>query len=98
MQIAKSAAAGKAAILESPARGHLWGFQQLKDIRKMPGWRRTLYDACRWGGARKKQQALESNMPEIQALKSSCHHVHSKSEWTPYQSAGGAWVYVPFFR
>ena len=31
-------------------------FQQLKDIRKMPEWRRTLYDACCWGGARKKNQ------------------------------------------
>lgn len=92
-QVAKSVAAGRAAIFKSSARSRLWGFQQLKDIRKMPGWRRTLYDACCWGGARKKQQALESNVPEIQALRSSCHHVQSKSEWTPYQSAGGAWVY-----
>ena len=71
-QIAKSVAAGAAAILESPERSHLWGFQQLKDIRKMPEWRLTLYDACCWGGARKKKQALESNVPEIQALQSSC--------------------------
>ena len=92
-QVAKSVTAGKAAILESPARSHLWGFQQLKDIRKMPEWRRTLYDACCWGGARRKQQALESNVPEIQALKSSCHHVHSNSEWTPYRGADGAMVY-----
>ena len=49
--------------------------------------------ACCWGGARKKQQALESNLPEIQALKSSCHHVHSKSEWTPYRGAEGAMIY-----
>ena len=60
-QVARSVATGKAAILESPARSHLWGFQQLKDIRKMPEWRRTLYDACCWGGARRRQQALESN-------------------------------------
>ena len=39
-QIAKSVAAGQAAIPESPARSLLWGFQQLKEIRKMPGWRR----------------------------------------------------------
>ena len=91
-QVARSVAAGKAAILEPPARSHLWGFQQLKDIRKMPEWR-TLYDACCWGGARRKQQALESNVPEIQALRSSCHHVHSKSGWTPYRGADGAMVY-----
>ena len=92
-QIAKSVAAGSAAVLESPARSHLWAFQQLKDIRQLPGWQRTLYDACCWGGARKKQQALESNVPEIQALKASCHHVHSKSEWTPYRGPSGAMVY-----
>ena len=93
VQVAKSVTAGRAAILESPARSHLWGFQQLKDIRKMPAWRRTLYDACYWGGARKKQQVLESNVPEVQALKSSCHHVHSSSEWTPYRGTNGAMVY-----
>ena len=82
-QIAKIVAAGAAAILESPERSHLWGFQQLKDIRKMHQWRRTTYDACCWGGARRKKQALESNVPEIQALRSNCHHVHSKSDWTP---------------
>ena len=92
-QVARSVATGKAAILESPARSHLWGFQQLKDIRKMPDWRCTLYDACCWGGARKKQQALESNVPEIQALESSCHHVHSNSDWIPYRGADGTMVY-----
>ena len=92
-QIAKSVAAGAAAILESPERSHLRGFQQLKDIRKMPGWRRTLYDACCWGGARKKKQALESNVPEIQAMHSSCHHVHSKPDWTPYHGIGGTMIY-----
>ena len=92
-QIAKSVAAGAAAILESPERSHLWGFQQLTDIRKMPEWRRTLYDACCWGGARKKKQALESNVPEIQALHSSCHRVHSKSDWTLYRGKGGTMVY-----
>ena len=45
-QIAQSVSAGKAAILESPARSHLCGFQQLRDIRKLPEWRRTLYNAC----------------------------------------------------
>ena len=51
------------------------------------------YDACCWGGARKKKQALESNVPEIQALHSSCHHVHSKSDWTPYRGTGGTMIY-----
>ena len=74
-QIAKMVTGGNATILESPARSHLWSFQQLKDIRQMPGWQRTLYDACCWGGARRKQQALESNVPEIQALQASCHHI-----------------------
>ena len=92
-QIAKMVTEGNATILESPARSHLWSFQQLKDIRQMPGWQRTLYDACCWGGARRKQQALESNVPEIQALQASCHHVHSKSEWTPYKGKNGAMVY-----
>ena len=45
-QMALSLAAGKAAILESPARSHLWHFEQLKDIRETPAWRRTAYDAC----------------------------------------------------
>ena len=90
-QIAKIVAAGAAAILESPERSHLWGFQQLKDIRKMHQWRRTTYDACCWGGARRKKQALESNVPEIQALRSNCHH--SKSYWTPYRGRDGAMVY-----
>ena len=35
-QVAQSVSDGMAAILESPARSHLWGFQQIKDIRKMP--------------------------------------------------------------
>ena len=92
-QIAKSVAAGSAAILESPERSHLWGFQQLKEIRKLPHWRRTQYDACCWGGARRKRQALESNVPEIQALGSNCHHVHAKDDWTPYRDANGKRVY-----
>ena len=37
VQMALSVSAGKAAVLECPARGHLWGFQQLKDTRKLPG-------------------------------------------------------------
>ena len=73
-QIAQLVSDGKAAILESPARSHLWGFQQLKDIRKMPQWRRTQYDACCWGGARRKKQALESNVPEIHEIECTCHH------------------------
>ena len=92
-QIAKSVTAGAAAILESPERSHLWGLQQLKDIRQMPQWRRTTYDACCWGGARRKKQALESNVPVIQALRGSCHHVHSKSDWIPYRGKEGAMVY-----
>ena len=83
----------KAAVLESPARSHLWGFQQLKDIRKLSGWRRTLYNACCWGGARSKKQALESNAAEIDKLSCSCHHTHSRSEWTPYRTPDGSWKY-----
>ena len=48
-QIGRSVAAGQAAILEPAARSHLWGFQQLKDTRKMPEWRRTLYDGMLLG-------------------------------------------------
>ena len=76
-QIARSVSAGKAAIVESPAGSHLWGFQQLKDIRKLPEWRRTLYNACCWGGARSKKQALESNVPEIDGPRCSCHHTYT---------------------
>ena len=92
-QIALAVSANKAAVLESPARSHLWGFQQLKDIRKLPGWRRTLYNACCWGGARSKKQALESNVAEIDKLSCSCHHTHSRSEWTPYRTPDGSWKY-----
>ena len=70
-QIALSVSAGKAAVLEPPARSHLWGFQQLKDIRKLPGWRHTLYNACCRGGARSKKQALESNVAETDELRCS---------------------------
>ena len=80
-QVALSIAAGKAAILESPARSHLWHFKQLEGIRRTPAWQRTTYDACCWGGARKKRQAMESNVPELHRLQASCHHVHDDSEW-----------------
>ena len=92
-QIAQSVSASKAAILEHPARSHLWGAHQLKDIRKLPEWRRTLYNACCWGGARSKKQALEPNFPEIDELRCSCHHTHSRSEWTPYRTTDAAWHY-----
>ena len=51
------------------------------------------YDACCWGGARRKKQALESNVPEVQALRSSCHHVRPKSDWTPYRGKDSTMVY-----
>ena len=92
-QVATSIAAGKAAVLESPARGHLWNFEQLKEIRKAPAWRRTTYDACCWGGARKKKQAMESNVPELHELQASCHHTHDKNEWEPHEDANGKWIY-----
>ena len=93
-QVESSVAAGKAAILESPGRSHLWNFEQLKQIRKTPAWQRTTYDACCWGGARKKQQAMESNVPELRRqLQASCHHIHAKDEWQPHEGPQGKWIY-----
>ena len=43
--------------------------------------------------ARSKKQALESNVPEIDELRCSCHHTHSRSEWTPYRTTDGTWHY-----
>ena len=51
------------------------------------------YNACCWGGARSKKQALESNVAEIDELRCSCHHTHSRSEWTPYRASDGSWKY-----
>ena len=67
--------------------------EQLKEIRKAPAWRRTTYDACCWGGARKKQQAINSNVPELYELQASCHHTHEKNEWEPYKGANGKWIH-----
>ena len=80
-------------MLESPAKSHLWNFKQLTEIRKAPAWRRTTYDACCLGGAHKKQQAMESNVPELHELQASCHHTHDKNEWEPYEGASGRWIY-----
>ena len=52
-----------------------------------------MYNACCWGGARSKKQALESNVAEIDKLSCSCHHTHSRSEWTPYRTPDGSWKY-----
>ena len=94
-QIALAVSAGKAAVLESPARSHLWGFQQLKDIRKLPGWRRTLYNACCWGGACSKKQALESNVAEIDEVQLPPHTFQSGMDALP----NIGWILeVPFHR
>ena len=91
-EVAAASKRGAAVVLESPLRSWLWQFQQVGSLRKAPGWRRVAYDACCWGGARCKAQALEGNLQELADIQAKCHHSHDKDEWRP-TSDGGRWRY-----
>ena len=76
----------KAVAVESPGRSWLWAFKQAKSMHYKKGWRRDEYYACAHGACRRKFQAIESNVEDMQMLAAQCHHTHSKDEWGPYLS------------
>ena len=67
-QATKAADSGRATVLESPLRSYLWMFPQMKQLRQNKFWKRVEYDACCWGGARCKAQALEGNVQELDII------------------------------
>eukprot|EP00972_Heterocapsa_arctica_P030761 4527218-Heterocapsa_arctica.AAC.1 len=77
MEIKAAVARQDAAIVESPARSWLRRFEQVRDLESGNTWQRVEYDSCCWGGARRKEQALESNVPALCMLAAKCQHTHA---------------------
>ena len=53
------------------------------DLKIGDNWRRVEYAKCAAMGARKKMQAVETNIEEMEILRSKYNHSHSKGEWDP---------------
>ena len=83
----------RAAVVENPARSWLWRFQQAVEMHQHEEWQRRLYHACVHMGARRKAQAIETNVPELAWIEGECGHTHDPNEWDPSMSEDGTWYY-----
>ena len=66
---------------ENPARSWLWHMPEVSSLLSTVGAYDVLYDACMWGGSRKKAQRLRTNMAELRSLGLSCNGDHPHLPW-----------------
>ena len=73
----------RAIAIENPTRSYHWDMRPL-ELAMGVNWRRDAYANCAAMGARSKPQALESNVEEMEIVRSKCRHAHSKRGVGPY--------------
>ena len=82
---------GLGGLRENPLRSlHWWDPIELH-VTQQSTWHDLDYDACVFGGARKKSQRFRHNIPELAALPAvRCGHVHDPRKWSSPVEGGFA--------
>ena len=80
-------------LLESPKNSWFWEFPGAGKVRRRNSWRRDEYADCGLNGARRKAQALEGNIEEVQCIRVECPHAHDQDEWEPECIPEQGWFY-----
>ena len=82
---------GLGGLRENPLRSlHWWDPIELH-VTQQSTWHDLDYDACVFGGARKKSQRFRRNIPELAALPAvRCGHIHDPREWSSPVEGGFA--------